>query len=136
MKRYIYGLLGSFFLFSSVAYAEMIRGSITFVDTTNNRISIQPADPGKSSQLLIKMRSDTRTRNVSSIGDLKVGQEVKVDAKQNRQENILEAKSIEVTKSAERASAQYYESQSSHGSTRPSESVTVESPRDTNTYST
>ena len=97
MKRYFYPIVAGLLLTASAAQAEMIQGAITFVDSTNNMISIRPVDP-ESAQLIIKIKADTKTRgNINSVGELQAGQEVKVDAHQNKAENILEANSIEVT---------------------------------------
>ena len=98
MKKCLYFFVGGLLLASS-AHAEMIQGTIAFVDATNQMISVRPFDTSKygPTQLLVKLKEDTKTRNVDSTDELTEGQEVRVDAHQNRAQNVLEARSIEVT---------------------------------------
>ena len=98
MKKHFYLMLGMI-LSASVASAEMIQGTIAFVDPTSHMISVRRFDKARSgpAQFLVKIKDDTKTRNVASASELQVGQEVKVDARQNRTEKILEADTIEVT---------------------------------------
>ena len=99
MKRSIYLLIAGFVLSQSAAYAEVIQGMIINVDPASDMISVRQAVPSKHTpqQLEIKVKNDTKTKNVASLKELRVGQEVRVDAKENKQTNLFEAKSIEVT---------------------------------------
>ena len=99
MKRLIYALLLGLFLTQSAAYAEMIRGTITSVDPTNNMFCILKKNIlGRTSkELTVKFDDQTQAKNLASLDQLRIGEKVKVDAKKDKASGLLEAKSVELT---------------------------------------
>src|SRR5262245_45890117 len=98
MKRSVYGFLVGLLLVPAVARAEMIQGMITAIDPANDTLGVRKS--GSSQQLNIKVKSDTKTKNVASLKELQVGQQVKIDAKEDKSAGVWEAKSVEVTNTA------------------------------------
>jgi hypothetical protein len=100
MKRCIYLLLFGFFAAQTVGYAEMIQGMIVTLDSANNMLIVRRTDTPKDGvqQITVKVKSDTKTQNVASLNELKMGQEVKIDAKESNP-GVYEAESVEVTAS-------------------------------------
>ena len=100
MKRYLRLSLAGALCLPAAAYAEMIQGSITHVDSANDMLSIRQASApaGSPQEINVRVKSDTKTKNVASLHELQVGQEVKIDAQENKAGGgLLEAKTIEVT---------------------------------------
>ena len=102
-KRYIYSLFLAFLFAQPNAYAETIRGMITDLDAAHDILIVRRTDPSKEmeQQLNIKVKSDTKTKNVASLKELQVGHEVKMDVKEDKMTGIYEAKSIEVLGAAQ-----------------------------------
>ena len=100
VKRYLRLSLAGALCLPAAAYAEMIQGMITHVDTANDMLSIRQtsAPAGSPQEVNVRVKSDTKTTNVASLHELQVGQEVKIDAQGNTSAGgVLEAKTIEVT---------------------------------------
>ncbi len=99
MKRYIYPLFFGLLLMQPAAYAETIRGMITNLDPANNIVIVRRADASNSvpQDVNVRVKTDTKTKNVASLKELQVGHEVKIDAKEDKASGVYEAKFIEVT---------------------------------------
>ena len=96
MKRSVCMWIAGLVLASNAAYAEMIQGTIASVDASNSRFSVESADKGVQ---MVEFKDTTKTKNLLSPQNLQVGQEVKVNATK-KSDDVLEAKSIELTKSS------------------------------------
>ncbi len=107
MKKTLLLLAASIFLVQPSVYAASIQGIIQHVDNTGRMLSIQRTDSGNQDipkQLEVKILSDAKFKNASSLDDLKNGQEVKLDVKNNQAAGYWDAKSIEVTNATPSAS--------------------------------
>ena len=84
--------------FQTLGYAELIQGRITAVDLATNSLSIQKADPmtGQTQDVKIAVPENTALKGVGSFGDLKIGDQVTVEASQDEASGILKAASVEV----------------------------------------
>jgi hypothetical protein len=103
MKRvlfFIVGLIASVFLLQTPSYAAWMQGKIKNVDNNSRMITIDSADAQKagasSSEIQVKVLENAKFKNISSLNDLKSGQEVKVDARNNKEQGFWDANYIEV----------------------------------------
>ncbi|MBI4432327.1 MAG: hypothetical protein HY592_02450 [Candidatus Omnitrophica bacterium] len=99
MKRYTILVLAGLIAGSSVAYAETIRGMINTIDAARDMVGITRSDAAgtQPQEVNVKVTRDTKTKNVATLKDLQVGQEVKVDAKEDKAGGVWVAKTVEVT---------------------------------------
>ena len=72
-------------LFQGVANAKVVSGKITGIDATANKLSISYTDlaTSKEEQVEIAVKPETTYSGVASLGDLKEGQEVSVEAEED-----------------------------------------------------
>lgn len=90
-------VIASGLFFWSWVCAEAIQGTITSMDVSKNKLNVTRTDIVKSPQVVnVVVKDETQTKNVASLKELQVGQEVKIDAAEDKASGVWEARSIEV----------------------------------------
>jgi len=89
----------SLFLMQTTSYADWMKGVVK--DVQGKTVTLDRTDAaGNDSdprELKIKILENAKLKNISSLGDLKNGQEVKVDARNNKEQGFWDANYIELT---------------------------------------
>ncbi len=106
MKRIIYLAVFGLLAFQIAAYADWVNGTVAKVDSKNNTVTIQRTEDERDrrdgnlpAQLEVKVNRDADLKNIASINDLKTGDAVKIDVRENKNLGIWEAKGIELRNS-------------------------------------
>lgn len=97
MKRIVMMLFAGLLAVPSVSYAEWLQGTITKIDINGGNLTLENLDTKKPypQPLNLKVTQDAELKNIASLQDLKNGQAVKVDVKENTNLGVWEAKSVE-----------------------------------------
>lgn len=93
-------LMAVFTFFQTAAFAETIKGAITKVDVAASDIYIHRTEINKNKDLpqdlQLKVGREAKLKNITSLADLKNGNEVNVKVKENKNLGIWEARSVEL----------------------------------------
>ncbi len=78
-------LLVSLVSFQAVASAKTVSGKVATIDAASNKVSVSYTDPStsKEEKAEISVKPETTYSGVASLGELKEGQEVSVDAEED-----------------------------------------------------
>ena len=98
MKRTLPLIVASLFLLQTPSYAAWMSGVVKTVEdrvVTIERANaeIQEAYP---KELRIKILDNAKLKNIASLNDLKAGNEVKLDARANKEQGVWDANYIEL----------------------------------------
>ncbi len=89
-------VLFSFVLAGGVAHAEMIQGSVTAINPTENSFKLNRTDTEQPKEIQVSVNESTQFQgDLNDIESLKVGDEVKVEADKNLLTQDWTAKSLE-----------------------------------------
>ena len=96
---YLGGMALMTVVFMPSADARLINGKIVAVDASANTMTLDHLDPvtGAEKQMIFKVQPDAKFSGVKSLADLKAGQQVWVDAKQDEASKSWEAVSVIIT---------------------------------------
>ena len=87
---------------SLTVYADIFKGEIKGINADSGLVIILPKDPATGTigidQLQVQTSSKTKLENFASLNELRLGDELKVDGKQDKKSGICNAKSLSVTK--------------------------------------
>ena len=91
-------LTASFVGIVPLAHAEILQGNVVFVNFQGNLFKMLAKDPltGEEKSLQIVVTRDTQFDGVSSVLELKLGDEVSVKARSTKDEKIWKATSVNV----------------------------------------
>lgn len=79
-KYLMVGVLG-LLIAAGPAFAEMIQGQVTAVNTENNSLTVQRMkDTGEQEQINLNVPQNAQFRGISSLQDVEVGDEIKAEA--------------------------------------------------------
>jgi hypothetical protein len=97
-------VLGALIVFAAVGHAQSVEAVIHKVDPENNVLTIEPI--GKDAERLPKPLDVTVTRDadlegIVSLEELKEGNQVTVEVKENKDLQVWEAKKVELKSSGE-----------------------------------
>lgn len=83
--------------FHALAFGEMFRGTIASIDPVSSLLTLSHADPatGIGHEVKISVSESTQFKGIGALEELKPGDAVKVEAKENKETGLLEAKKIE-----------------------------------------
>lgn len=98
MKRLIYLMLVGFLVWQAPAFAETFKATVTDVNVASNQLTVTPLEKTDKlpASVNLTVKDNTKFKGAAStLGDVKTGSEVKVNAKENN--GTWEAKSVEVT---------------------------------------
>jgi hypothetical protein len=101
MKKTLPLVVASIFLLQTPSYAAWMSGVVKAVEdrvVTIERANaeLQEAYP---KELRVKILDNAKLKNISSLEDLKSGNEVKVDARANKEQGVWDANYIELVDS-------------------------------------
>ncbi len=98
MKKVLYMVIASTFLIQTSAHAAWMRGIIKDVDGKNVVIERSNANQQTAyeKELTIKILDNAKLKNIASLDELKAGQEVKLDARANKEQGQWDANYIEL----------------------------------------
>ena len=82
----------------TTVYADSIEGMIKNVDSTSRTLTIERsnAKAGEAREIQVKIPEDAKFKNFNTFGELQNGQEVKLDARENKDLGSWDAKSVEL----------------------------------------
>ncbi|MCR4337211.1 MAG: hypothetical protein NUV91_05345 [Candidatus Omnitrophica bacterium] len=99
MKKIISLTILSFFILQTAVYAEWVYGIVRKVDVKNSILTIQQIEEEKEdnfpNQIKLKVVRDAIFRNIPTLDELEVGNEVKVNVRENQNLGIWEATEVE-----------------------------------------
>ena len=88
----------------AMVYADWVNGTVQKVDESRDVLFINRIDAEKNKsmpeQLEVKVTNDAKLKNISSLTELKTGNEVKVDVQENKNLGIWEARGVELVNPA------------------------------------
>ena len=97
---FIMAILVSVFLLQTASEAAWIHGVIKSVDPVQRIVTIERANAEEqeayAKELPIKILENAKLKNISSLNELKSGQEVKLDARANKEQGFWDANYIEL----------------------------------------
>lgn len=101
MEKIIKGfavLMMGFVMVEATLYAETITGEVAAIDQVTHSISIRHVDltTGNPQEEKFYVVDNAKFKGVHSLSDLKTGDMVKVEVKENKDSGVLEAKKIEM----------------------------------------
>jgi hypothetical protein len=101
MKKILPIVFAGLFLMQAPSYADWMKGVVKGVEGKDVTISRTDAsdNDSKPRELKVKILENAKLKNISSLGDLKSGQEVKVDARENKEQGFWDANYVELIKS-------------------------------------
>jgi hypothetical protein len=108
MKKTLPLIVASLFLMQTASYADWMQGIVKKVegkDITINRTDATQNDSNPR-ELKVKILDNAKLKNISSLNDLKSGEEVKVDARNNKEQGFWDANYVELINSANQAQDQ------------------------------
>ena len=90
-------LLAVSLVISGTAFAKTVSGTVASVDAATNSLSLNTKDDaGAEKKVDLMVKSDATFSGVSSLADLKTGQEVKVEAEEDAATGSWNATFVEV----------------------------------------
>ena len=94
---FVFGLLFA----ANASYAEWVQGIVSNVDIKAGTIQLNRLATDKNKDfpqtLQLNVQRDAKLKNIVSLEDLKKGNHIKVDVKQNKDLGIWEAKAVELS---------------------------------------
>ncbi len=89
IKQTVFILVAALFIFQATALAKLVSGKVTAADPGSNKLSItmMNAGTGGDEKADIWVNSDASFSGVNSLGELKPGDEVWVEAEADAQGN-------------------------------------------------
>ncbi|GEM_PF-3623647 len=97
MKKFFPVVIVMLLAFQGIANAKEIKGTVTAIDSANSKISISYASPeGVKTQAEVSVKPETVFTGLSSLNELKGGEEVTIDASEDAS-GALNAVSIAVS---------------------------------------
>jgi len=100
MKKALPIVFASLFLVQAPSYADWMKGVVKSVDSAGKTVTIDRTDASendsKPRELKVKIVDNAKMKNISSIDELQNGQEVKVDARDNKEQGFWDANYIEL----------------------------------------
>jgi hypothetical protein len=108
MKKTLPLIIASLFVMQTASYADWMQGVVQKVegkDITINRTDATENDSNPR-ELKVKILDNAKLKNISAISDLKNGEEVKVDARNNKEQGFWDANYVELINSGKNAAGQ------------------------------
>jgi hypothetical protein len=101
MKKALPLIIASLFLAQAPSYADWMKGVVQSIDGKTVTINRSDATENDSNprQLKVKILENAKLKNISSVSDLKNGQEIKVDARNNKEQGFWDANYVELINS-------------------------------------
>lgn len=101
MKKALPIVFASLFLMSAPSYADWMQGVVKGIDGQSLTIDRTDAaeNDAKPRELKVKILENAKLKNISALGDLQNGQEVKVDARENKEQGFWDANYVELINS-------------------------------------
>jgi hypothetical protein len=101
MKKILPIVFAGLFLMAAPSYADWMQGVVKGVegqDLTIDRTDATEND-AKPRELKVKILDNAKLKNISALEDLQNGQEVKVDARENKEQGFWDANYVELINS-------------------------------------
>jgi hypothetical protein len=100
MKKILVLAVVSFLWLQTSAYAAWMSGVIKEVDSANRVVTIERAgaelQEAYPKEIQVKVLENARLKNMTTLDELQTGQEVKVDARANKEQGFWDANYIEL----------------------------------------
>src|SRR5689334_5491125 len=100
MKKIIFLAVVSFWWLQTSAYAAWMSGVIKDVDSANRVVTLERAgaelQEAYSKEIQVKILENAKLKNMTTLDELQTGQEVKIDARANKEQGFWDANYIEL----------------------------------------
>ena len=107
MRKSIIAVVFGLVALPALAYAESFDANVTSVDPAANTVTVSPTEKTDKlpSTLTVAVKEDAKFKNAATLADVKTGDHVKINAKENKDTGVWEGKSVEVKVGDEGANA-------------------------------